>query len=402
MLRGLLVVTLLMVTETGATTYYVRSTGDDGNPGTSPSQAWKTISQAADTMTAGDTVYVGAGTYNEEVKPGTGGTQGNPIRYLADSSGALTGDAGTVAVTQSSKSAFNVSRDYIEVVGFRLFGSINGAAWTGGTGGLIESCELDGNSQQGGKVTGSSTQVTVLDCDFHDNTRNGLLLAVGPTVDLSRSSLRNNGNSGLDAGNSANTTLTVSACRIYSNNQDGIRLNMGTLTSTNCLVYDNATYGVRIAGPAAGTSVTIWNLTVASNGDYGLHQANGTLSVTNSILANNGAYGLSYTSGTITHTYNLIWGNTNGDYEGLSADPTEISGDPEFENIFLFDYHLTAASPAVDAGANAAGTIDDDLESTARPLANGWDLGCYESPHAAASGGGWRVLQWVEIDKPGP
>jgi hypothetical protein len=44
---------------------------------------------------------------------------------------------------------------------------------------------------------------------------------------------------------------------------------------------------------------------------------------------------------------------------------------------------------------------DDVLQAAARPSSTGWDLGCYESSVAGASGG-WQVLQCVEIDKPGP
>jgi chitinase len=41
--------------------YYVAKTGSDSNPGTE-SSPWLTIGHAAATATAGDTVYVGAGT----------------------------------------------------------------------------------------------------------------------------------------------------------------------------------------------------------------------------------------------------------------------------------------------------------------------------------------------------
>ena len=41
--------------------YYVTPDGDDANPGTE-SQPWRTIQKAADTLVAGDTVYIRAGT----------------------------------------------------------------------------------------------------------------------------------------------------------------------------------------------------------------------------------------------------------------------------------------------------------------------------------------------------
>jgi hypothetical protein len=46
--------------------YYVSPSGNDSNPG-SQAQPWRTIQKAADTLLAGDTVYLRAGTYHERV-----------------------------------------------------------------------------------------------------------------------------------------------------------------------------------------------------------------------------------------------------------------------------------------------------------------------------------------------
>ena len=50
-----------------AATYYVATTGSDSNPGTE-AQPWRTVQHAADTMVAGDTVYIRGGIYNENVQ----------------------------------------------------------------------------------------------------------------------------------------------------------------------------------------------------------------------------------------------------------------------------------------------------------------------------------------------
>ena len=55
----------------------------DENPGTSTGLPWKTIKKANDTLTAGQTVFVGAGTYEEEIKPKNSGTDGALITYVA-------------------------------------------------------------------------------------------------------------------------------------------------------------------------------------------------------------------------------------------------------------------------------------------------------------------------------
>jgi hypothetical protein len=81
-----------------ATSYYVSKTScSDSYPGTQ-AQPWCTIQHAADTVTAGDTVNVGAGTYDERVKTDKQGTSSEPItlRTTEDAvlgEGILTKDA---------------------------------------------------------------------------------------------------------------------------------------------------------------------------------------------------------------------------------------------------------------------------------------------------------------------
>jgi hypothetical protein len=63
-------------------TYYVATNGSDSNNGTI-AYPWLTIQKAADTVVAGDTVYVRGGTYREYVTIGISGTLANPITYMA-------------------------------------------------------------------------------------------------------------------------------------------------------------------------------------------------------------------------------------------------------------------------------------------------------------------------------
>lgn len=81
------------------TLYYVRKTGSDGAAGTSAGAAWLTVDKAANTVAAGDTVYVGAGVYRELVTMDTAGASGSLITYIGDITGANTGDAGLVIIS---------------------------------------------------------------------------------------------------------------------------------------------------------------------------------------------------------------------------------------------------------------------------------------------------------------
>jgi hypothetical protein len=62
--------------------YFVATSGSDSNPGTE-ALPWKTISKAARSVAAGDTVNVRGGVYTEQVDINSSGTQENPIRFLA-------------------------------------------------------------------------------------------------------------------------------------------------------------------------------------------------------------------------------------------------------------------------------------------------------------------------------
>jgi hypothetical protein len=91
--------------------YYVDAShpmASDTNSGTEISP-WPTIQKAANTVMAGDTCYVKAGTYNERVTPSNSGTRGNLITFAAYQNE-------TVIVR-----GFNLtSRNYIRVIGFEI------------------------------------------------------------------------------------------------------------------------------------------------------------------------------------------------------------------------------------------------------------------------------------------
>jgi hypothetical protein len=107
------------------TTYYVAPNGNNANPGTE-AQPWQTITKANQTLVAGDTVYIKAGTYSSYIEPINSGTAQNPIVFR---------NYGTDVVTISG-AAYGVRLDgksYITVQGINVTASahhlyiINGA-----------------------------------------------------------------------------------------------------------------------------------------------------------------------------------------------------------------------------------------------------------------------------------
>jgi hypothetical protein len=100
-----------LIASTGwAATYYVDGTnGNDSKPGTS-AEPWRTIQKAANTMAAGDTVTVLAGSYaSERVQVTRSGSSGAMITFQAQ---------GTVTMK-----GFTVNANYITIRGFYITGT---------------------------------------------------------------------------------------------------------------------------------------------------------------------------------------------------------------------------------------------------------------------------------------
>ncbi len=84
-MKTLLIFSLIFTTlNVQSVTYYVAKSGDNNYPGTE-AQPWLTIQKAADTLTAGDSVFIKSGTYTETSKivPKNSGVSNALITYAA-------------------------------------------------------------------------------------------------------------------------------------------------------------------------------------------------------------------------------------------------------------------------------------------------------------------------------
>ena len=88
-------VSVTTAAEPSGSVRYVSKSGSDSANGMTPATAWLTISHAAASVSAGETVYVGAGTYNESVPVTISGTSSAPIIF--DGQGAAIVDGTGVA-----------------------------------------------------------------------------------------------------------------------------------------------------------------------------------------------------------------------------------------------------------------------------------------------------------------
>ncbi|GEM_PF-6986201 len=309
---------------TGAT-YYVRDSGDDEADGLTPETAWCTIQKAALTMTAGDAVYVGAGTYSGPVAPANDGTIAEPIRFIADTDGALTGDVGPVRIVNAAGYGLQISNDdYIRFTGFEISAG-SGVFWADSTGGVLEACEIHGSDAEG--IRAENAQLGLGRCHVHDNAGTGVMVVGG--------------------------SMTVTNCLIPSNQDNGVYLEQGAPT------------------------VQIWHTTLAWNVGSGIKQDSGDLTLTNSIVVYNDGNGLEIGGGaSIVHTYNNINMNISGNYSGTNKGTGEIVRNPRF--VSATDYHLQSDAPAVDSGTVGSSATSIDCDGANRPVGEGWDMGCYE------------------------
>lgn len=164
-------------------TIYVATTGNNGNSG-SKSQPLRTIQRAIDKASAGDTIYVRGGTYNESLLITKSGTAQNPIRLhafpgeLPVIDGRYTLPTGTTAgcsdVTPKHcfvyKPLVSIRGSHWEFSGFKVIRShgrgigVSSPRGTKTRNVLVDSCIVDGARSAGIHVL-NSTGVTVQRCD---------------------------------------------------------------------------------------------------------------------------------------------------------------------------------------------------------------------------------------------
>ncbi len=375
-------------------TYYVRKTGNDAADGLTPATAWETISQAAMTLGTGDWVYVGAGVYDEQLLPAGDGTAVDLIRFIADTDGSKTGDAGTVEITDTSGTLSVVEvlgADYVEVKGFLITEGDITVQWNNSAGGRLTNCELIGGTTGRGVRTFGTADLTIRGCSIHDSTNAGIRAADSTVVTVTDTEVHSNTSSGVrdDAGSTA--TITLDRCNIHSSvSAAGIYARTATYLITNCVIHSNiGTDGIHLV---EGPNVTIWNSTIDDNGSAGIWQEAGTLTMRNCIISNNQQAGLDVSGGTADHTYNLFW-NNSPNFSGTTEHATETSNvSPQF--VSATDRHLQSGSPAVDAGTDASAVTTVDFDGDDRPAGGGWDIGYDERGGAS----GPRIVSWREVE----
>lgn len=248
------------------TTFYVSTTGSDSNSGTFGSP-WKTIQHAANSVSAGATVDVRAGTYKESINiPVSGNSSAGYIVFQSyPGERAIVDGTGLSCCGGAVKGLFNiVNQSYVIVSGFEIRNYSTTSA---------------SSTPAGVWITGAGSNLQILNNSVHNIV----------------SKSEKNGNAfGISAyGTSATpiSALTISGNQVYGNktgNSETVDVdgNVLNFTISNNIVHDNDNIGIDAIGfegvgpsghdqAANGqiTGNTIYNITSYGNPAYGKQYA---------------------------------------------------------------------------------------------------------------------------------
>lgn len=415
--------------------YFVAATGSDSNPGTE-ARPWRTVQKAADTLVAGDTVYIRAGTYHEQVVPQNSGSADNYITYAAYPGETVTIDGSSVTLSADFAGLFEIShKSYIRVSGLR---AINAGPLDNNAGILVDVSHhiivehnYTYNTASSGIGVWASDDVTIAgntiehccthvsqecltvaetdwfevkDNEVFDSPQEGIIVKDNSSNGkVYRNHVHHVGSTGLyvDSWNRYTHDVEVFQNVVHDVEDNGFAVGSedgGTLE--NVRIYNNIAYNNRYVGlsvSANGLSGPMQDIYIVNNTFYnnGTDWGGGILvenpNAQNVVIRNNIASqnlsfqiadeaGLSTADLTVDH--NLIDGYR--DYGGELRGSDYVEGDPLFVNPSRADFHLQPGSPAIDVGS-AVDAPDDDFDGTIRPQdgdddgSAAFDIGAYEA-----------------------
>lgn len=371
-----------------ASKYYISTTGNDGNNGTSSGTPKLTLANVFLTynLGTGDTIFVAAGTYTE-----TGITVGTDDEAFVIEGAALSSGSPTSIFDAASTNRWlllgNTNNDNIKINKLTIkdhkqssgSGPNEGGGGikviTGATGLVVKYCVFDNcdsrtnSSQNDGGAIYSQEGFTVSYCTFKNCNAEYYGGAIATTV-------------------SPTTNSQIDHCTFFSNTASnyGGAVFIGTsashtVTMYNCLFYSNQTSGeATIVAMSSTSTINITNCTITNNGNGSaatggvLALSSGVINIVNSIVYNNIGTG-----------YSDIYNNTSTitmknsfylDQNSVSLTAPNSTSDPLFTNSASDDYTLQVTSPAIDYGTTT-GAPTDDIRHYSR-ISNP-DVGAFES-----------------------
>jgi hypothetical protein len=416
----------------GSDAYFVSTDGDDTNPGTYD-EPWRTIQKAADTVVAGDTVYVRGGTYEEQVTLTASGTEDDYIVFSAWRSEQPVIDGAAVSIGGADVSGLLqvIDADHIRIVGLtvRNAGPSDNAA-----GILLDGCAAVTVSSCNTCNTVSSG-IAAWDCTAVEITGNDVELAcndgeqecitvAGTSIFTVSGNLVHDGGPGTIGGEGIDVKDgsylgSVHGNSVYGMNRVGIYVDSWSKPTSMIDVYGNNVYdcasdGYALAAENGGLlfDVSVYDNVAADNLGSGLvvagwgepgaaHPMEDMLIINNTFFRNgSGTWGCGVSvenpeADYVTVRNNICSRNTTDQIstEAYGTDlvvdfnlidgPTAVygssyqEGDPMFADTTCGNFHLTAGSPAIDNGTPDLAP-PADYDGVPRPQGAGFDIGAFE------------------------
>jgi parallel beta-helix repeat protein len=398
-------------------TFYVTPTGNDANS-CSQTLPCREIRRAIELVGPGDTVLVANGTYKGFNVASHHGAAGSPITIKAQGTSAVI--AKTTDRSDNRDTIFITNSSYIVIDGLRSTGANRAAmriSW--------------------------SPHVTVRNCVFGNNVTWGIFTDFSDDLLLENNEAYGSGSQhGIYVSNSGDRPI-VRGNRLHHNRQAGVQLNAdlssgGDGIITGALVENNVIYNNGAGGAAAINADGLQNSIFRNNLIYNnlatgiaLYKADGALGPKGNkvyhntvyqasagrwalliwragginTLRNNILYHPSATKGGINYLSEVDVNNTDSDYnvldrvtpndstvytlaqwKGLGHDTHSLSASLTslFVNLAGLDFHLAAASPAINRGLTLP-DVTKDIEGKPRPLGAASDIGAYETGTATTT-----------------
>lgn len=267
------------------TTYYVSAQrgNDSTNNGTSNNTPYATITKAVSMVAAGDTVYIGSGTYRETVSLVTSGTEVNPIKWIPDgNSKYLTSDnKGIVRITKAGTDEVPVTSArviYFGTIAYNTFGSYESKCYIDG---IYNYNTIRGETTATDQicinlvVTGDKvSRVTCIDCTitggymcFEEcNCTN--CIAIGAYYSFYKCTCTNCIGGGATAFYGSNTTNCTGFGSQNCFNLDGVT---PSKSATNCLAFSSV---IGFIGDSTTVTLTNCKAVYCYRGFYGTSSTN--------------------------------------------------------------------------------------------------------------------------------
>jgi hypothetical protein len=424
---------------TQGTTYYVALTGNDTYPGTE-AWPWRTIQKAANTLVAGDTVYIRAGTYPERVVPQNSGSAGSTITYAAYPGETVTIDGSGITLPDDLAGLFHISnRSYIVVSGLSVIDAgphdnnagilvldsshvvvENNSTYNTNSSGIgvwgSNNVTVDGNRIEEAGGGGWQECISIAGTDAFEVRNNEVLNCHKEGIDakdgssnghIYRNHVHHTQQVGIYVDAWDKHTYNIA---VYQNIVHDIQDNDGFAIGSeqgglleNVQVYNNIAYNNRYVGltlhnccPGPLThpvrDITIVNNTFYHNGwtvwGGGISVDNSDIQnvvIRNNIVSQNLYFQIAVNPSVPAQNY-MIDHNLVDGYRGTEGEiygDDYVEGDPLFVNPSQADFHLQETSPAIDQGS-AIDAPADDYDGHFRPQDGdedstaGYDIGAYE------------------------